>query len=471
MKTINQFYIGGKFVAPEGTEHIEIINPANRQLIGTAVLGSEKDAVKAIAAAKAAFPGFAKTSIAERQQYLQQLHDAMINRLEDLTNVTMLEYGATTQRAIWSNKLAADTFLLYKELLNDFEFERKTGNSDLVLTPIGITAIMTAWNSNSGSISVKLAAAIAAGCTVVIKPSEMSYLQSQVLTEAFAQAGLPEGVINVINGRGDVIGPVLSTHVDVAKICFTGSTMVGKIIAKSAVDTMKRLTLELSGKSPNIILNDADWETAIPMAVNICFMNSGQACIAGTRLLVPENRLNETKELVIRTVNSLKVGRPTDSDTNIGPMASQRQYDRIQHYIKSGIESGAELLVGGEGQPEGLTDGYYVKPTVFAAVTSDMLIAREEIFGPVLSILTYRSEEEAVQMANDTEYGLHAYISSSDMDTAVRVANQLDAGRVAINTSSHDPLAPFGGFKMSGVGREGGVYGLEAQLEPKVIMK
>jgi len=471
MRTINQFYINGKFVTPAGSEQIEILNPANRQIIGTATLGNQDDAENAISAAKAAFNSFSKTTISQRQQYLQNLHDAIIDRLDDLTSVTIEEYGATKQRAIWSNKFAAETFLLYKELLNDFKFERKIGKSDLVLTPLGVTAIMTAWNSNSGSISVKLAAAIAGGCTVVIKPSEMSYIQSQILLEAFNQAGLPNGVINMVNGRGDVIGPVLSSHPDVAKICFTGSTMVGKIIAKSSVDTMKRLTLELSGKSPNIILDDANLETAIPLAVNICFMNSGQACISGTRLFVHENMLEETKQIIIKTVSNIKVGVPTDADTTIGPMASQKQYDRIQHYIKSGIEAGAQMIVGGIGSPDGLTDGYYVKPTVFAHVTQEMAIAREEIFGPVLSILTYKTEDEAIQMANDTEYGLHAYVSSSDMERANRVADQLNAGRVAINTSAHDPHAPFGGFKMSGIGREGGIYGLEAQLEPKVILK
>jgi len=304
----------------------------------------------------------------------------------------------------------------------------------------------------------------------VIKPSEMSAMQSQVLVECFDRAGLPAGVINMVHGRGDILGTVLSTHPAVAKILFTGSTMVGKIIARNAVDTMKRVTLELSGKSPNIILNDADLNTAIPMAINAAFMNSGQACIAGTRLLVPEADLPEVKDILLKTMATQKVGDPRDEHTVIGPMASQKQFDRIQHYIRRGIDEGAEVLVGGLGKPDGFQNGFYVKPTIFTGVSNDMTIAQEEIFGPVLSVITYKTEEEATAIANDTVYGLHAYVSSSDIERAQRVAAQINAGRVAINTISHDALAPFGGFKQSGLGREGGLYGLEEQLEPKVII-
>jgi len=402
--------------------------------------------------------------------YLQQLHDALMERLEDLQEVTTTEYGATVQRSRWSNQYAAETFLYFKEILKDFSFERRIGQSAVTMVPIGVTGIMTAWNANSGSICVKLAAAIAAGCTVVIKPSEMSAIQSQVLAECFDRAGLPAGVINMVHGRGDILGMVLSTHPAVAKILFTGSTVVGKIIARNAVDTMKRVTLELSGKSPNIILDDADLKTAIPMAVNAAFMNSGQACIAGTRLLVPEAVLPEVKAVLLRAMATQKVGDPRDEQTVIGPMASQKQFDRIQHYIRWGIDEGAELLVGGLGKPDGLQNGFYVKPTIFTGVSNEMTIAQEEIFGPVLSVITYKTEEEAVAIANDTIYGLHAYVSSSDMARAQRVAAQINAGRVAINTIYHDALAPFGGFKQSGLGREGGLYGLEEQLEPKVII-
>lgn len=470
MKIINQHYVNGRFIPSTGTEEMDIINPSDGGLIGKVVLGNEQDIAIAIAAASDALPTFVQTSSTQRMDYLQRLHDALMERIDDLQEATTTEYGATVQRSRWSNQYAAETFLYFKDILKDFEFERNIGQSTISMVPVGVTAIMTAWNANSGSISVKLAAAIAAGCTVVIKPSEMSAIQSQVLAECFDRAGLPPGVINMVHGRGDVLGTVLSTHPAVAKILFTGSTVVGKIIARNAVDTMKRITLELSGKSPNIILDDAHLETAIPMAVNAAFMNSGQACIAGTRLLVPEALLPEVKRILLETVAKQTVGDPREEHTVIGPMASQKQFDRIQHYINLGIEEGAELLAGGPGKPAGLQDGFYVKPTIFTGVNNDMTIAQEEIFGPVLSVITYKTEEEAIAIANDTIYGLHAYVSSSDMERARKVAAQINAGRVAINTIYHDALAPFGGFKQSGVGREGGVYGLEEQLEPKVII-
>jgi NAD-dependent aldehyde dehydrogenases len=470
MKIINQHYVDGQFRPSTGTEQMDIINPSDESLIGHVILGNEQDMEAAIVAASAALPSFSQTSKEQRMDYLQRLHDALMERLDDLQEVTTTEYGATVQRSRWSNQYAAETFLYFKEILKDFSFERRIGQSAVTMVPIGVTGIMTAWNANSGSICVKLSAAIAAGCTVVIKPSEMSAIQSQVLAECFDRAGLPNGVINMVHGRGDILGTVLSTHPAVAKILFTGSTVVGKIIARNAVDTMKRVTLELSGKSPNIILDDADLKTAIPMAVNAAFMNSGQACIAGTRLLVPEAVLPEVKAILLKTMATQKVGDPRDEQTVIGPMASQKQFDRIQHYIRWGIDEGAELLVGGLGKPDGLQNGFYVKPTIFTGVSNEMTIAQEEIFGPVLSIITYKTEEEAIAIANDTIYGLHAYVSSSDMARAQRVAAQINAGRVAINTIYHDALAPFGGFKQSGLGREGGLYGLEEQLEPKVII-
>lgn len=470
MKIINQHYVDGQFRPSTGTDKMDIINPSDESLIGQVVLGNEQDMEAAIVAASAALPSFSQTSREQRMGYLQRLHDALMERLDDLQEVTTTEYGATVQRSRWSNQYAAETFLYFKEILKDFSFERRIGQSAMAMVPVGVTGIMTAWNANSGSICVKLAAAIAAGCTVVIKPSEMSAMQSQVLVECFDRAGLPAGVINMVHGRGDILGTVLSTHPAVAKILFTGSTMVGKIIARNAVDTMKRVTLELSGKSPNIILNDADLNTAIPMAINAAFMNSGQACIAGTRLLVPEADLPEVKDILLKTMATQKVGDPRDEHTVIGPMASQKQFDRIQHYIRRGIDEGAEVLVGGLGKPDGFQNGFYVKPTIFTGVSNDMTIAQEEIFGPVLSVITYKTEEEAIAIANDTIYGLHAYVSSSDIERTQRVAAQINAGRVAINTISHDALAPFGGFKQSGLGREGGLYGLEEQLEPKVII-
>jgi aldehyde dehydrogenase (NAD+) len=290
------------------------------------------------------------------------------------------------------------------------------------------------------------------------------------LMDAFHEAGLPPGVINFVTGLGEVVGTELTRSPDVQKIAFTGSTQIGKLVAKNSLDSMKRLTLELGGKSPNIILDDADFSTAIPMAVSACYLNNGQACIAASRLIVPEDRLDEVKRLVKSAVEQIKVGDPTNQDVTIGPLASIKQYTRVQEYIKSGIEEGAELIVGGEGHPPGLEAGNFIKPTVFAKVNPNMRIAKEEIFGPVLSILTYRTEAEAVDIANDTEFGLIAYVSSANRERANRVARRLAAGRVLINTLSHDPFAPFGGFKQSGMGREGGIFGLHEYLEAKAII-
>ena len=470
MITIDKIYINGQFVKPHGTETIDLINPTNNEVIGKVVLGNEVDARIAIKSAKDAFKKFSKSSKEERINYLQKLHDSIIKRVEDLKEATIEEYGAPTQRAIWSNRIAAESFIHFKKVLESYNFERHVGDSTVIMEPLGVAAILTAWNSNSGSICVKLAAAIASGCTTVIKPSEFSAIQTQILVECFDEAGLPEGIINVVNGRGDVIGPELSRNPDIAKIAFTGSTVVGKMIARDAIDTMKRVTLELSGKSPNIILDDANLDTAIPLAVNAAFQNNGQACIAGSRLIVPEHLLDEISKRVKDVVDNTKVGDPRDETTIIGPLASIKQYERVQAYIKSGIAAGAKLIVGGEGKPKGLETGNFVKPTVFANVSPGMQISREEIFGPVLSILTYKTEEEAIKLANDTIYGLLAYVSSSNIERAKHIASQIEAGRVLINSLSHDPYAPFGGFKQSGIGREGGIFGLEEYLEPKALI-
>tara|TARA_R110002051_G_scaffold15064_2_gene47637 strand:+ start:28709 stop:30124 length:1416 start_codon:yes stop_codon:yes gene_type:complete len=470
MKTFSQNYVNGTFIDLIGEEILTLKNPTTEEDITQVRMSSELDALKAIEAAKNALKHFSQTSIQQRKAYLQNLYDALIEKVVALKEATVEEYGASEQRALWSNQYAADIFLYFQNVLDEFEFEREVGNSLVVLEPVGVTVILTAWNSSAGSICVKLAAAIASGCPVVIKPSEFSARQTQIMMECFHKANLPSGVINVINGRGAILGELLSTHPDIAKICFTGSTDVGQLIALNASSTMKRLTLELSGKSPNIILEEANLEIAIPMAVQCCFQNNGQACIAGSRLIVPEKLLPEVKKLVVKSIEDLKVGDPRNPKNDMGPLANEKQFIRVQKYIRSGIEEGAELLIGGEGSPEGISKGYFVKPTAFANVTSDMIIAKEEIFGPVLSILTYQTEEEAINIANDTPFGLHAFISGRDINKATRIARRIQAGRVSINTMVHDPYAPFGGFKMSGIGREGGIYGLEAQLEPKAIL-
>jgi aldehyde dehydrogenase (NAD+) len=470
MKNIHQIYINGEFVTPHGTEQFDLINPATNAVIGQVTLGDETDTQLAIASAKAAFKSFSQSSKATRAAYLQQLHDAVLPRLDELIVASIEEYGSPVSRAESTVQMAADGFLYAQQTLKDFDFERKMGSSQVYLEPIGVVAIITPWNANASFICNKLATAIAAGCTAVIKPSEMSATQTQILLECLHAAGLPAGIFNVVNGRGDVVGAELTRHPDIAKISFTGSTVVGKTIARGAVDTLKRITLELGGKSPNILLDDADFSTAIPVAVAAAFMNNGQACIAGTRLLVPEDRLAEVKTLLRTAVAQVKPGDPQDAATTLGPLVSKKQYERVQEYIHIGIAEGAELLTGGPGHPVGLEAGNFVQPTVFVNVRNDMRIAQEEIFGPVLSVLTYRTEAEAIEIANDTTYGLQAYVSSGSLEHAGRVAAQLQAGRVQINGISHDPFAPFGGFKQSGIGREYGASGLEAYLEMKAII-
>jgi aldehyde dehydrogenase (NAD+) len=470
MKTINQIYVNGAFITPHGTEVFDLINPTTNETIGKVTLGDEEDTRRAIASAKEAFRQFSKTTKEERIVYLQRLHDAIAKRRDELVAVMVQEYGGTLQFSRMSAQIAIDSFTNAIETLQKFDFVKKVGSSMVRLEPIGVAGIITPWNASNAFICGKLATAISAGCTVVIKPSEMSALQTQLLTEILHEAGLPAGVFNMVNGRGDVVGAEITRHPDIAKISFTGSTIVGKTIARGAVDTMKRVTLELGGKSPNILLDDADFSKAVPNAITAAYMNSGQACIAGTRLLVPEDRLEEVKQLLKATVAKVKVGDPQNEDTAVGPMVSKKQYDRVQQYIKLGQEEGAELLIGGEGQPKGLEAGNFVKPTVFVNVNNNMRIAREEIFGPVLSVITYKDEEEAIAIANDTDYGLQAYVSSADKERAQRVAAQVSAGWVHINGLNYDPFAPFGGSKQSGIGREYGVYGLEGYLEPKAIL-
>ncbi|PIF47598.1 aldehyde dehydrogenase (NAD+) [Chryseobacterium sp. 52] len=470
MKRIDNAYINGKFTELQGVEVFDLINPSNHEKIGEVVLGNETDTKKAIAAAKEAFKTFSKTKVEERITILENLKKAVEKRGDELIETMIMEYGGTRQFCTVAFQNMVGSFEHMIETLRSFEFERKAGNTLVQMIPVGVVGIITPWNSSNSFICNKLATAVAAGCTVVVKPSEMSALQTQLIIECFHEAGLPEGVFNVVNGLGSVVGNEIVNHPDIAKISFTGSTHTGKMIAKGAVDSMKRVTLELGGKSPNIILDDADFNQAIPQAVFGAYMNSGQACIAPTRLLVPQSKLEEVNRIARETALQVVVGNPASENTNVGPMVSEKQYERVQSYIKLGLEEGADLLVGGSGKPEGLESGNFVKATIFTNVRNDMRIAQEEIFGPVLSIISYENEEEAISIANDTPYGLAAYVTSSDESRAFRVASQIEAGRVCVNGFKHDPLAPFGGFKQSGIGREFGAFGLEEYLEPKSIL-
>jgi aldehyde dehydrogenase (NAD+) len=470
MRTIDTVYIDGQFVTPHGEELFDLFNPATEERIGQVRLGDAVDAQAAVAAAKRAFPLYSQTTRAERIALLRRLHDAVAARSDVLAAAMIEEYGAPQAFVGFSVAHAANLFLDMAKTLEAFEFSQTIGGAEVTLQPIGVVAAISPWNSSIGSVCSKLATALAAGCTIVIKPSEMSAIQTQVLTEALHEAGVPPGVFSIVNGRGDVVGAELSSHPDVAKVSFTGSTAVGRSIIRAGAETMKRVTLELGGKGPNIILPDADMETAVSTVVAVGFLNSGQACIAGTRVLAPRSRLPEILEHLKTAVAALKVGESTDSGVKVGPMVSQKQWDRVQGYIRLGLEEGAELLVGGEGRPAGLDRGWFVQPTVFAGVNNDMRIAREEIFGPVLCVIPYDDEEEAITIANDSPYGRQAYVESADVAHARRLAERLDCGRVTINGAPHAPLAPFGGFKQSGIGREYGRYGLEAHLEVKAIL-
>lgn len=471
MKVVNKIYINGEFITPHGNEVLEVINPSNNKKIGEVILADEEDAKNAINAAKVAFSTFSKTTVDERIGYLTRLKDAVQSREKEFTNIMIEEYGGTYQFSSLSNTFMGGWFESMVEALKNFSFEQTINTSTVLLQPVGVVAIITPWNASNSSVSSKVAAALAAGCTMVIKPSEYSSLQTQLLMDAFHEAGLPKGVINFVTGKGDVVGRELTTNPEIAKISFTGSTIVGKTIAKLAAETMKRVTLELGGKSANLILADAVLNEVIPQAIYGAFMNNGQACIAPTRLIVPRHTLEEVHQIAKTTISSVVVAHPQEKETYIGPMVSKKQFDRVQSYIKLGIEEGATLLVGGLGKPEGLEDGNFVKATIFTNVDNKMRIAQEEIFGPVLCIIPYDNEKEAIEIANDSIYGLAAYISSSNSERAISVAAQIDAGRVCINGFKHDPQVPFGGFKQSGIGREYGAYGIQAHLEVKAILQ
>jgi len=471
MKTITKHYIDGAFVESHGREVMDIINPTNRKVIAQVTLADEDDARRAIAAAKRAFTAFSRTTKEERAEILRQLHKVVSARVDDLTDVMVEEYGGTARFSRLIIEASANVFLSAEKALQELPLTRSWGKTTVTFEPVGVAGLITPWNANSFFLSSKLASALAAGCAAVIKPSELSAMQTQAWLECVQEAKLPRGLCNVVTGRGDVVGAELVRSPDVAKISFTGSVAVGKTIMRDGAATMKRVTLELGGKSPNILLDDADLKKAIPNALVIGFLNSGQACAAGTRLLVPKNRLDEVKQAIIETMPAFPVGDPADPKTAVGPMVTQKQYERVQSYIRKGIEEGAEVLVGGEGHPKGLEAGYFVKPTVFVHVKNDMTIAKEEIFGPVLSVIAYETEEDAIRIANDTNFGLHAFVSGTDPQRARRVASQLLAGRVAINGMLDDQQAPFGGFKDSGVGREFGTFGIEAFLEAKAILE
>ena len=468
MITRDKLFIDGAWVASSGTKSIDVINSTTEEVMGSIPEGTKDDVDRAVAAAKAAFPGWSTTSVEERGKYLQRITEGLQARMGEIADVISKEVGMPLNM---SNMIQAGlplmTFGSMAGLLGTFEFEETIGNSLIVKEPVGVVGAITPWNYPLHQIALKVAPALAAGNTVVLKPSEVAPLNAFILADVINDVGLPNGVFNLVTGVGPVVGERIAEHPDVDMVSFTGSTRAGKRVSEVASQTVKRVALELGGKSPNIILEDADLSKAVPAGVGGAFLNSGQTCTALTRMIVPRSKLAEVEELATKAAEAYTPGDPFEATTRLGPLVSKAQQDRVRDYINKGVEEGAKLLTGGAEQPEGLDKGYFVRPTVFSDVRNDMTIAQEEIFGPVLSIIPVDSEEEAIQVANDTIYGLAGAVWAGDKDKAQQVARQIRTGMVDVNGGGFNPMAPFGGFKQSGRGREAGKYGLEEFLEIK----
>lgn len=466
-----KFFIDGQWVDPVVPATIDVVNPATERVVAKIAAGSAADVDRAVKAARRAFDSYSRTSVRQRIDLLKSILEQYKKRYGDIADALSSEMGAPKSLAhgaqAWIGQAHFEEIL---RVLETFKFEYQKGKMRVVKEPAGVVAMITPWNWPLNQIACKVAPALAAGCTMVLKPSEVSPLNGLIFAEVMEAAGVPAGVFNLINGDGVSVGAPLSQHPDVDMVSFTGSTRAGVLVAKAAADTVKRVSQELGGKTANVLLPDADFAAAVAHGVSTCFGNSGQTCNAPTRMLVPRNRQDEVIALAKKAASEFVPGDPNDARTTLGPIAYRGQFDKVQKLISAGVEEGARVVTGGPGRPEGLAVGFYVRPTIFADVRPGMRIAREEIFGPVLSIMPYDSEEDAVRMANDTEYGLAAYVSSADQSRAEAVARRLRAGTVYVNRPDFDISAPFGGYKRSGNGREWGVFGLEEFLETKGIV-
>jgi aldehyde dehydrogenase (NAD+) len=471
MSHYEQFYINGEWVAPVNPGTIHVINPATEETFAQIGSGTAADVDKAVAAAKDAFETFSVTTQAERLALLRRVLEVYNERFEDIAQAVSAEMGAPIGFArdaqAWSGRGHLQSTI---KALEDYVFSEKRGTTTVVKEPIGVCALITPWNWPLNQIVCKVAPAIAAGCTVVLKPSELAPISGLIFAEVMHAAGVPRGVFNLVNGTGPDVGQIMAGHPDVDMVSFTGSTRAGIIVAKTAADTVKRVAQELGGKSANIILPDADLELAVTKGVGGCFSNTGQSCDAPTRMLVPKAQHDEALKIAKTAAEAFRTGDPNAEDTKLGPVVSQLQFDKIQRLIETGIKEGATIVSGGLGRPEGLNRGYYIRPTIFGNVTADMTIAREEIFGPVLSIIPYEDEADAVRIANDTVYGLAAYVQSSNIESARRIAARMRAGSVYINYPEWDTMASFGGYKQSGNGREYADFGIHDFLEVKSIV-
>ncbi len=474
MSNNKNFYINGAWVAPAITNDFAVINPANEQTAATISLGSQADVDTAVAAAKTAFETWSLTSKQERIDLLTRLTDIYASRMDEMAKAISTEMGAPIDMA--TNAQAASglgNIKSFIKALETFEPEHQLRQGDdrflIAHEPVGVCALITPWNWPMNQVALKVGAALAAGCTMVLKPSEIAPLSALLFAEMIDEAGFPAGVFNLVNGDGPGVGSALTSHPDIDMVSFTGSTRAGILVTKAGAESVKRIALELGGKSPNIVFADADIEKAVKTGVLHCFNNTGQSCNAPTRMLVEESIYDQAVEIAKNTAAKVSVGDPAEPGRHLGPLISQTQFDKVQGLIQVAIDEGAETVTGGTGKPEGFETGYYVRPTIFSGVNNQMTIAREEVFGPVLAMIPFKDEEDAIKIANDTPYGLAAYFHTGDSDRAKRVSRQLKAGMVLLNGAPHPSDAPFGGYKQSGIGREGGKWGMEDFLETKSI--
>lgn len=470
MKDLRNFYINGEWVAPIEANDLSVENPATEQAVATISLGTEADVDRAVAAAKAAFSVYGKYSVDERIALLEKLLQCYMDRYDEMAVAISLEMGSPITFAVEEQADCGSGHISSAlNALKQYQFEQQVGSTLVVKEPIGVCGFITPWNWPINQIACKVAPALATGCTMVLKPSEIAPISGYLFSQIMDQAGFPNGVYNMVNGAGAEVGNAISSHPDIDMVSFTGSTRAGILVAKSAAEGVKRVAQELGGKSPNIIFDDADLEAAVSYGVNNMMSNTGQSCNAPSRMLVHSSVYDQAVEIAVRTVQKIAVDDPAKEGNHIGPLSSRIQFEKVQALIQKGIDEGAQLVAGGVGKPSGLETGYFCKPTIFAGVNNQMSIAREEIFGPVLTIIPFDTEQEAIDIANDTEYGLAAYFSTSDKQRAQRVAAELRAGMVRLNGASHGYAAPFGGYKQSGNGREWGEFGFEDFLEVKAV--
>ena len=466
-----QFYIDGAWVDPLEPREFQVIDPATESVAGVISMGGARDVDRAVLAARRAFDAYSRTSPAERLALLERILLAYTQRYDAIARAISTEMGAPIKLAKGSQtRIGVGHIKAMIDVLPTFKFDEMRGSIRLMQEPVGVCALITPWNWPMNQVAAKVIPALAAGCTMVLKPSEYSPFSAVLWAEVMHAAGVPAGVFNLVNGDGAGVGAPLSSHREIDMVSFTGSTRAGAEVARNAAASVKRVHQELGGKSPNVLLDDADFERAVEQSVLHVFQNSGQSCNAPTRMLVPAAKMAQVEVIAKRVAETVVVGDPRSEMTSVGPVVSKLQFDRVEGYIAKGIAEGAKLLVGGAGRPEGLSRGYFVKPTIFSNVRNDMTIAREEIFGPVLCILGYGTEDEAIDIANDTPYGLAAYVWSQDNERARRVGSRIRAGQVALNGASGDMNTPFGGFKMSGNGREWGEFGLRDFLEVKAVI-